>query len=306
MNSSGTSISSSQLGKMSSMRTKSPDKLIDWNDLLPWQKDNEYILTSYRPASFSVARSFWSIFRLHNETLNIWTHLLGALIYSLIPLDSYPEFKQQYTTASFGDIMMLGIFFSGVTVCFAFSTFHHAFLNHSKEVWQLGLQLDHLGIVLVMWSSMVPSNYFGFYCSPQLLYFYNTIATASALGCAIFTMKPHFRSPTYRVMRSVMFALLGLSAFVPVIHGILLNGWEVQNQRMAITYFLGLGLLNATGTVIYAARVPEKWYPKSFDVYGSSHQIMHVLVACGALSHAIGLLKAFDHWDRSKSLALAC
>ena len=175
-----------------------------------------------------------------------------------------------------------------------------------------------------MWSSMVPSNYFGFYCSPQLLYFYNTIvftslcpnhpnptdhtfkATASALGCAIFTMKPKFRTPTYRVMRSVMFALLGFSAFVPVVHGIVLHGWEVQNQRMAIVYFLGLGLLNGTGTVIYAARVPEKWFPKTFDIFGSSHQIMHVLVACGALSHAIGLLKAFEYWNRMKEVGLGC
>ena len=119
-------------------------------------------------------------------------------------------------------------------------------------------------------------------------------------------MKPKFRSPTYRIMRSVMFALLGLSAFVPVGHGIILNGWEVQDKRMAISYFLGLGLLNATGTVIYAARVPEKWFPKTFDIYGSSHQIMHVLVACGALSHAIGLLKAFDYWSTMKSVGLAC
>lgn len=107
-------------------------------------------------------------------------------------------------------------------------------------------------------------------------------------------------------MRSVMFALLGLSAFVPVVHGTILNGWEVQDKRMAISYFLGLGLLNATGTVIYAARVPEKWFPKAFDIYGSSHQIMHVLVACGALSHAIGLLKAFDYWSTMKSVGLAC
>lgn len=273
---------------------------------MSWQKDNEYILTSYRQASFSVSRSLWSIFRLHNETLNIWTHLLGALICFLVPLDSYPRFKQHYSTVTFGDVLMLAIFFSGVTICFAFSTFHHAFQNHSKEVWQRGLQLDHLGIVLVMWSSMVPSNYFGFYCSSRLLYLYNTITTASALGCGLFTMKPKFRSPTYRVMRSTMFASLGLSAFVPVVHGIILNGWEAQNQRMAITYFLGLGLLNATGTIIYAARIPEKWYPKTFDIYGSSHQIMHIFVAWGALSHAIGLLRAFDYWNSMKSVGLAC
>ena len=133
-----------------------------------------------------------------------------------------------------------------------------------------------------------------------------TQATTSALGCAIFTMKPEFRSPTYRVMRSVMFALLGLSAFVPVVHGIILNGWEVQNRHMAITNFLGLGLLNGMGTIIYAARFPEKWYPRTFDIYGSSHQIMHVLVACGALSHAVGLLNAFGHWHRMKIMGLAC
>ena len=55
-------------------------------------------------------------------TVNIWTHLLGALIYSLIPLDSYPEFKRQYHTATMTDILMLGIFFAGVTFCFTFST----------------------------------------------------------------------------------------------------------------------------------------------------------------------------------------
>ena len=119
-------------------------------------------------------------------------------------------------------------------------------------------------------------------------------------------MKPHFRTPTYRVMRSALFALLGLSAFVPVVHGIMLNGWEKQNRRMAITYFLGLGLLNGTGTVIYAARLPEKWYPRTFDIYGSSHQIMHVLVACGALSHAVGLVKAFDYWNTMKGTGMVC
>lgn len=57
-------------------------------------------------------------------TVNIWTHLIGALIYSLIPLDFYAEFKQQYATATSNDLFFLGIFFSGVTVCFAFSTLY--------------------------------------------------------------------------------------------------------------------------------------------------------------------------------------
>ena len=103
-----------------------------------------------------------------------------------------------------------------------------------------------------------------------------------------------------------MFAVLGLSAFVPVLHGVSNNGWTTQNQRMSITYFVGLGLLNATGTAVYAARIPERWYPTTFDIFGSSHQIMHLLVICGAVSHAVGLLKAFDYWQLQKSSDPAC
>ena len=80
----------------------------------------------------------------------------------------------------------------------------------------------------------------------------------------------------------------------------------MQNQQMSIIYFLGLGILNGAGTAIYAARIPERWYPTKFDIYGSSHQIMHVLVVCGAVSHAMGLLKAFQYWQEEKSGGRIC
>ena len=113
-------------------------------------------------------------------------------------------------------------------------------------------------------------------------------------------MKPQFRSPTYRAMRSASFAVLGLSAFIPVGRDILLNEWQTENQTMSIAYFLGLGLSNGAGTVIFAMLIPKRWYPKTFDIYGSSHQVMHVLVACGALSHATDLLRALDYWNTRK------
>jgi adiponectin receptor len=87
-----------------------------------------------------------------------------------------------------------------------------------------------------------------------------------------------------------MYGVLGLSIFIPAIHGVILHGWALQNERMSLTYFMGLGILNGTGTAIYTARIPERWYPRRFDIYGSSHQIMHVLVVCGALSHTVGLV----------------
>lgn len=42
-------------------------------------------------------------------------------------------------------------------------------------------------------------------------------------------------------------------------------------------------------------RVPEKYSPGNFDIWGSSHQIFHVLVLMAAATHFVGLLKAFDY-----------
>lgn len=35
--------------------------------------------------------------------------------------------------------------------------------------------------------------------------------------------------------------------------------------------------------------------PGTFDLFGSSHQIFHVLVVLAAISHLFGLIKAFDY-----------
>ena len=85
-----------------------------------------------------------------------------------------------------------------------------------------------------------------------------------------------------------------------------MNGWEKQNDMMSLTYFLGLGLLNFTGAATYAARIPERWCPGRYDILGASHQIMHVLVMCGAVSQSLGLLKALTYWNELKSTGRAC
>lgn len=73
--------------------------------------------------------------------------------------------------------------------------------------------------------------------------------------CAVATLHPRFRHPTLRPYRSVMYAGLGLSAVVFVVHGVLLHGWEVQNRRMSIDWMILMALFNLVGAVTYAVRV---------------------------------------------------
>ena len=44
-------------------------------------KDNEYIKNGYLLNCDSIKKSFKSLFILHNELINIWSHLLGALFF---------------------------------------------------------------------------------------------------------------------------------------------------------------------------------------------------------------------------------
>ena len=275
--------------------TSQNDDLVDWRALPDWARDNEFILTSYRQASFSYIRSIRSIRQVHNETVNIWSHLTGALLFASSLYHFYASTWPRLANASLADIAAVTVYYVGVVNCFILSTTFHTLSNHSPEVHRFGNELDHIGVVLVIYGSTLPATYFEFYCQPAVQKLYWTLSTVFAVASAVFTLQPKFRKPTYRRARFYMYTALGLSTFVPVVHGLLIvHSYQELNEQMSLNYLLGLGVLNFSGAAIYAGRMPERWFPRRFDVWGSSHQIMHVLVVMGALSHERGLLKAVE------------
>jgi adiponectin receptor len=268
---------------------------VGWQQLPRWMKDNEFILTSYRKATYSYALSLRSTLHLHNETVNIWSHLLGTLLFAFSLYHFLTTSWPTLSTASTSDIFAVTIYYIGVVNCFVLSTGFHVFSNHSKEIHRFGNELDHIGVVLVIYGSTLPATYFEFYCHPRLQYFYWGISTLFASASAMFTLRPKFRHPAYRKVRFYMYTLLGLSVFFPVIHGLFLfDGYDELRERMSLSYLIGLGVLNFSGAAIYAARIPERWFPETFDLWGASHQIMHVLVVVGALSWESGLLRCVE------------
>lgn len=146
--------------------------LVGWDELEHWMQDNHHIYSNYRRASYSYARSFTSIFHIHNETVNIWSHLIPALLSLPGAAVLYTILKPRYDRASSADVAAMSCFFIGAAVCLGMSSTFHTLSNHSPKVSKMWNQLDYAGIACLIAGSFVPSVYYGFWCEPkkQLLY----------------------------------------------------------------------------------------------------------------------------------------
>lgn len=283
---------------------KAVKKLLHWEELPPWLRDNHHIHTGYRPASSSFLVSFQSLAYVHNETVNIYSHLLPSLVALPAGFRLYQILAPRYQSASQADISVFACFFVGAAFCLGMSATYHTISNHSPSVARIGNALDYVGIVGLITGSFIPSIYYGFYCAPRLQLIYWTMISSIGLGCIFVCLMPRFRTPAWRPFRALMFVSMGLSAIFPVIHGLWWYGAEQMTLQIGLHWLLLQGFLYILGATIYAARVPERLFPGQFDIVGHSHQIFHVLVVCAAISHLTGLLRAFDY--RHSGLADVC
>ncbi|EGX89007.1 hemolysin-III channel protein Izh2, putative [Cordyceps militaris CM01] len=274
-------------------------RLLFFHELPSWQQDNEHILSSYRPTSGSAWKSVTSLLYLNNQTVNTYSHLIGALAFLLLPFYFYNDVFLQQPEGRKEDVLVVSIYCFGVAVCFIFSTIFHTLWNHSHAVCRFCNKLDYLGILVLMWGAGIPTIYYGFICNHTLRVVYWTMTSSTALCCMIFTLTPAFVTPQYRHIRASFYAGFGLSSIIFVAHGLLLHGWELQKSRMSLVWMGWMATANLVGAAIYAARIPERWVPYTFDNFGASHQILHMAVMVAAWIHFRGLIEAF-HIIRSQ------
>ncbi|CAG8517013.1 36_t:CDS:2, partial [Scutellospora calospora] len=68
---------------------------------------------------------------------------------------------------------------------------------------------------------------------------------------------------------------------------------------MSLKWMLITGAFYLIGAVFYSARIPERFFPGSFDIWGHSHQIFHFLVVFASLSYYYGIIQAMSYWHEN-------
>ena len=152
-------------------------RVVGRNEAPTWLHDNEYIHTGFRPVSRSYLGSLASLTYLHNETVNIYSHLIGAISIPAagVLLRYYAIGSHRYARAGRADMVVFGIFFVGAVSCLSMSATYHTLSSHSPRVHDLWLRLDVTGIAVLTVATFVPGVYYGFYCEPLLQKIYWTM-----------------------------------------------------------------------------------------------------------------------------------
>jgi hypothetical protein len=114
---------------------------LDYKDVLMLYREPG-ILTGYRPAGKSFVYYITSIFQLHNETVNIWTHSIACFIFlyklhHMIQSSNFDTDCEALPLVGFSVCVIISTFLSALT---------HTFLSKSPLCHYMCLLMDYAGV----------------------------------------------------------------------------------------------------------------------------------------------------------------
>nr|CDS16474.1 membrane progestin receptor gamma [Echinococcus granulosus] len=249
-------------------------------DHLPTEYREPYILKGYR-SSTDFLGSLHSLFWLHNESFNCWSHILG------IPM-VLSFFAEEYITSS-SPLMYLYLF---SCLCFVLgSSFAHTFCCYSRLSRDAYFTVDYIGLTIFTCGSGAAYVAFSF---PIELSTIPGVSTFSFLDTYLIflclcSMVSIFQSVWTRtlspsVLRSVLrvsaFAAPGIIMSFPILYKIYAcycgaNTYPPHYCDSAVIWPKQF-LTCIISIIFYVSRFPEYFYPGKFDYFGHSHNVFHI------------------------------
>ncbi|XP_064833545.1 progestin and adipoQ receptor family member 3b isoform X3 [Oncorhynchus masou masou] len=186
-------------------------------------KENPYITDGYR-AHLTSKLCLKSIFVLSNETVNIWTHLLGFLLFFLLGVNDMSTVLPA-SGANREDYVIYCIGLFCFQVCMLCSVGYHLFSCHrSEKTCHRWLALDYAGISVGILGCYIPGVFYAFYCNIFWRQVYLVIVLALILAIFSAQIHPHYLSKEWQHLRTVIFCSVAGYGVIPAVHWVWLNG----------------------------------------------------------------------------------
>lgn len=265
----------------------SKTRTVTLQEIAEWQFDNKYILRGYRPEKADYLEVFTSLTFLHNETCNVYTHLVGALLLPLIaPVFLRLLTDPRFLNVSSMDYAMFNVYFWCAEICLVLSALYHLLQPHSHRVEMFWHGMDLLGIVIVTIGTFSSGIYYVFFCeaslqklhwtivsfserlsppTPTLLaanqtnpmidnnFEFQILTTGTITGILI--SHPLLKTPRWRNVKAAAFVVFGSSSFIPLLHGVQRYGLTYMLQYSGMKWYLLELTFYGAGVTLYAVRL---------------------------------------------------
>ncbi|KAK3903081.1 ADIPOR-like receptor IZH3 [Staphylotrichum tortipilum] len=266
--------------------------LLRYEDLpIPW-RINPHITKGYRFSETKLA-CVRSAFGFSNELVNIWSHAIGLILVLSVAFYFYPT-SANFSLSSKADIFIAAVFFFAACQCLVCSIIWHT-MNSVADICLISMFacVDYTGISLLIAASIMTTEYTAFYCEPVSRWVYMVTTAILGIGGVILPWHPRFNGQDMAWVRVAFYVALSATGFLPILQISLTRGsdaaWEFYTPiaKSLLVYFLG--------ALVYASKVPERWFPGMFDYFGGSHNLWHIAVLGGILFHYTAMQDFFSH-----------
>lgn len=265
-------------------------RLIQYVDLPPQWRNNPFVTRGYR----FIPLEKWpliimSLFAVHNETLNIHTHLIPFLLWFIncIPIFNTPRFVDIPEAA----------FLTFALICLFSSVVWHTMSGCAHpEGMDLCARIDYVGIGWLISASVGTVVYYGFQCHPNIGSMFLVCCLLTGVAGNAFPFFKWFNDPAYRHLRILFFVSLAFTSAAPIAALSYLHSPSQVKVFLdpvwpsIISYLIGLAF--------YATHFPECLLSERFSHYldwcgGGSHAIWHAFIVLAIKQHreAIALLR---------------
>ena len=239
----------------------------------PGERIRHHILTGYRPEGQAWYKYVLGFFQWHNETTNMWTHLISFLwaVYMIFKLWNTYDMSDPY-------LYPLGACMLTYVPVYLCSTIAHIFSNKSEVLHYVLFYGDYMGISVFGAGAAVAAHHYSVRNPPlqSFLDSYSPYVNVSinigmfALFC--YGKLYHGRaSKMSKVTRAIINLLSYLWFLLPIANRIS-NSEEseaIDFHKIGITFYVISG-------IFYSSHIPERFLPKVFDNFGQSHNVFHV------------------------------
>lgn len=242
--------------------------------------------SGYRVPHKSWSYYLASLFQIHNETGNVWSHLIALVLFVYKTLHVSTQVEIEHDSLYWG---FMGFSFGAIGYA-SLSVFAHLFQSKSELLHYTCFQIDYIGIGLNGFGCACLLHYMtgteSYYESaPSCFLIFNMLfAVMVCVCCSVAKLK--YRRP-YPLQRK--FWQMG-SVGIHVVLGSLPLFWMYYECVFDNNCTFGKLLPHLqytfwflTSAFFFASCLPERLAPGMFDILGHGHQLFHIFMTITTL-----------------------